>query len=78
MAPESMKKEQVISGDEKGEPKPSVATYTLDTAATLIAVEERTLTAEEAKRLRRKIDWHILPLMCSGSTFTFTFTLRNV
>jgi len=70
----SNEKERSISDDEKEEPKPYATIYTVDTAAILAATEDTTLTPEEAKRLRRKIDWHILPLM--SSVFTFTFTIR--
>ena len=69
----SVEKELSIFSDEKERSKPYVAAYTLDTAATLIAAEDTTLMPEEAKRLRRKIDWHVLPLMFSEHTLTFPF-----
>ena len=69
MATGSIKREQSISSDEKEESKPYAATYTLDTAAILVAAEDVILTPEEANRLRRKIDWHILPLMFGEPTF---------
>ena len=37
----------------------------VDTAAQLAAGIDQELTPEESNRLRKKIDWHILPLMCS-------------
>ncbi|KAF9653218.1 MFS general substrate transporter [Thelephora ganbajun] len=63
MTPGSIDEGRSISSDEKEGSKPYVAAYTLDTAAILVAAEDITLTPEEAKRLRRKIDWHIMPLM---------------
>ena len=66
----SIKREQSISGGEKEESKPYAAIYTLDTAAILVVAEDVTLTPEEANRLRRKIDWHILPLMFGESAIT--------
>ena len=35
-----------------------------DVAARITAGREEVLDEEEGRRLRRKIDWHILPLMC--------------
>ena len=37
----------------------------VDTAAQLVAGEALDLDPAEAERIRKKIDWHILPLMCS-------------
>lgn len=37
----------------------------VDTAAQLVAGEHIELDPAEALRIRRKIDWHILPMMCS-------------
>ena len=37
----------------------------VDTAAQLAAGLDEELTPEEATRIRKKIDWHIMPLMCS-------------
>ena len=37
----------------------------VDTAATLVAGESIQLDAAEGLRIRRKIDKHILPMMCS-------------
>lgn len=37
----------------------------VDTAAQLVAGEHIELDTAEALRIRRKIDWHILPMMCS-------------
>ncbi|KAH9886673.1 MFS general substrate transporter [Cubamyces lactineus] len=42
----------------------AVADRDVDTAAQLVAGIEGELTAEESNRIRKKIDWHILPLMC--------------
>ena len=74
MATDSVEKERSIFSDEKEGSKPYVATYTVDTAAILVATGDVTLTPEEAKRLRRKIDWHVLPLMFRGPTFTSLLT----
>lgn len=70
----SNERDRSTSSGEKEESKPYVAGYTVDTAAILAAAEDTTLTPEEAKMLRRKIDWHILPLM--SSAFTFSLTVR--
>lgn len=43
----------------------AVADQDVDTAARLAAGVDQELTPEESNRLRKKIDWHILPLMCS-------------
>jgi hypothetical protein len=72
MAPDIIEREQSISSDEKKDTKPHAAAYTLDTAAALAANGDITLTPEEGRRLRRKIDWHILPLMFGTLMFTFT------
>jgi len=63
MAPDGVEEERSTPSDEKEKSKHCVPVYTLDTAANLSAAEGVTLTPEEAKRLRKKIDWHILPLM---------------
>ncbi|EIW56362.1 MFS general substrate transporter [Trametes versicolor FP-101664 SS1] len=42
----------------------AVADADVDTAAKLAAGLDQALTPEESDRLRKKIDWHILPLMC--------------
>ncbi|KAI0651041.1 MFS general substrate transporter [Trametes meyenii] len=42
----------------------AVADKDVDTAAQLAAGLDQDLTPEESDRLRKKIDWHILPLMC--------------
>jgi MFS transporter, ACS family, allantoate permease len=39
-----------------------------DTAAGLLAGKDIELDAAEARRIRRKIDWHVMPLMCSTLT----------
>ena len=44
----------------------AVADREVDTAAQLAAALDGELTPEESTRLRKKIDWHILPLMCSA------------
>ncbi|RPD66615.1 MFS general substrate transporter [Lentinus tigrinus ALCF2SS1-7] len=44
--------------------KPHVATQDVDVAAGLTAGKEVSFTPEEAARVRRKIDWHLMPLMC--------------
>ena len=44
----------------------AVADKEVDTAAQLAAGLDE-LSPEEAIRIRKKIDWHILPLMCSKS-----------
>jgi hypothetical protein len=72
MAPGSVEKERFISSIEEKKSKTHVAAFTLDTAATLAYTEDTTLTPEEAQKLRRKIDLHILPLMFSESTFIST------
>lgn len=40
-------------------------TDAVDTGAQLVAGEQIELDPAEATRIRKKIDWHILPLMCS-------------
>lgn len=37
----------------------------LDTGAQLVAGDDLAILNEDIKRVRNKIDWHILPLMCS-------------
>lgn len=37
----------------------------VDTAAQLVAGQDFDLDSAEAARIRKKIDWHILPMMCS-------------
>ena len=75
MTPDGVEEERPTSSDEKEKFKPRVPVYTLDTAANLATGEDVTLTPEEAKRLRRKIDWHILPLM--SSTFVSTSPIKR-
>ena len=41
----------------------------VDTAAQLVAGQDFELDPEEAARVRKKIDWHILPMMCSKFLF---------
>ncbi|KAJ8590946.1 MFS general substrate transporter [Rhizopogon salebrosus TDB-379] len=49
---------------------PTVHKYDVDVGAQLIA-SDTVLTQQEAARLRAKIDWHIMPFMCSKSEITF-------
>lgn len=44
--------------------KPVIESKEVDTAGQLTAGREITFTPEEAARIRRKIDWHLMPLMC--------------
>ena len=44
----------------------ALATKQVDTGAQLVAGEDIELDEAEALRIRRKIDWHIMPLMCSA------------
>ncbi|KAI0957870.1 hypothetical protein AcW1_006123 [Taiwanofungus camphoratus] len=44
--------------------KPIVAAYDVDVAAHLTAGQDITVDPVEAARVRRKIDWHLMPLMC--------------
>ena len=46
---------------------PHVEVSAIDTAAAVVSGDEGELDHEEAMRIRRKIDRHILPLMCSKS-----------
>jgi MFS transporter, ACS family, allantoate permease len=48
---------------------PLVTVKAVDTAAAVVSGNESQLDPEEALRIRRKIDWHILPLMCSECRF---------
>ncbi|KAG2116583.1 major facilitator superfamily domain-containing protein [Suillus discolor] len=47
----------------------------VDVGAQLIAETDSSLTPQEASRLRAKIDWHVIPLMCSKITFMDKTTL---
>lgn len=47
----------------------------VDTAAQLVAGQDVELSPEEALRIRKKIDWHILPMMCSTSSSLLLITL---
>ncbi|KAF8841634.1 MFS general substrate transporter [Paxillus ammoniavirescens] len=53
-----------VARDEKHGHGVSVSTREVDTAAQLVASLSEPLMPEEALRIRRKIDKHILPLMC--------------
>ncbi|TCD70250.1 hypothetical protein EIP91_004151 [Steccherinum ochraceum] len=44
--------------------KPALDSRVVDVAAHLTAGKEIVLEPEEAARIRRKIDWHLMPLMC--------------
>lgn len=44
--------------------RPHAQASTLDTAAALVAGDSGELDPAEAIRIRRKIDLHIMPLMC--------------
>ncbi|EPQ50480.1 MFS general substrate transporter [Gloeophyllum trabeum ATCC 11539] len=56
-------KAQVL--DEKHLQNVSVSTKEVDTGAQLLAGTHIELDEAEAMRIRRKIDWHILPMMCT-------------
>lgn len=43
----------------------------IDVGAQLIAETDSSLTPQEASRLRAKIDWHVIPLMCIMYLITF-------
>ncbi|TFY71367.1 hypothetical protein EVG20_g1640 [Dentipellis fragilis] len=43
----------------------------VDTAAVLVAGTEGDVDPQEAARLRRKLDWHLMPLMCILYLMTF-------
>ncbi|KAG1826874.1 MFS general substrate transporter [Suillus subaureus] len=64
---------------EKKEDHPHVSStvhsYDVDVGAQLIAETDSPLTPQETSRLRAKIDWHIMPLMCSKITFMDKTTL---
>ncbi|KAG1761711.1 MFS general substrate transporter [Suillus occidentalis] len=49
----------------------TVHSYDVDVGAQLIAETDRSLTPQEASKLRAKIDWHIMPLMCIMYLITF-------
>ncbi|KAI0748380.1 MFS general substrate transporter [Daedaleopsis nitida] len=49
---------------EDAQPKPHIANQEVDVAAELAAGNDFVLDPEEAARVRRKIDWHLMPLMC--------------
>lgn len=53
-------------------------TSQVDTGAQLVAGEHFELDPAEATRIRRKIDWHILPLMCSESVSSKRCCLPDV
>ena len=50
----------------------------VDTGAQLVAGEQIELDPAEARRIRKKIDWHILPLMCSTCNVCFTVYAINL
>lgn len=43
-----------------------VAAYDVDVAAQLTSGKDVVVDPAEAARVRRKIDWHLMPLMCSA------------
>ena len=47
----------------------------VDTAAQLAAQLDGELSPEEATRIRKKIDWHIMPMMCSESVHFLFFSM---
>ncbi|KZT19109.1 MFS general substrate transporter [Neolentinus lepideus HHB14362 ss-1] len=51
--------------DEKHAHNVAVSTKEVDTGARLVAGADIELDEAESIRIRRKIDWHILPLMCT-------------
>jgi hypothetical protein len=62
--------DEKLSDDLKHDPKHEahVAVSAVDTAAVLVSGDEFQLDPQEALRIRRKIDRHIMPLMC-GTLF---------
>ncbi|EIM90358.1 MFS general substrate transporter [Stereum hirsutum FP-91666 SS1] len=52
-----------------------VDSYTVDEAAALTAGQDFHVTPEDAARVRRKIDLHLMPLMCREMTFMDKTTL---
>ena len=66
----SAKEGSFSSVDEKKQPADvnvhvAAAEKEVDTAAQLAAALDGEISQEEFDRVRKKIDWHILPLMCS-------------
>nr|GAT56421.1 MFS general substrate transporter [Mycena chlorophos] len=69
MAADEEKRGSVDKGSDSAEARKdehmvSVRTEEVDTGAALVAGKTDELDATEAARILRKIDWHILPLMC--------------
>ncbi|KAH7889599.1 MFS general substrate transporter [Phlebopus sp. FC_14] len=60
------------SSDQHTETRDHPSAFDIDVAAKFIAGTDVVLTADEALRLRRKIDLHIMPFMCS-KFFRITF-----
>ena len=56
----------------------AVADREVDTAAQLVAALNEEITPEESMRLRKKIDWHILPLMCSEYPLVLAYLLPSL
>ena len=56
----------------------AVADREVDTAAQLVAALDEEITPEESERLRKKIDWHILPLMCSEYPLFLAYLLPSL
>jgi len=57
--------EKAEAVDEKHAHNVSVSTKEVDTGAQLVAGADIELDEAESLRIRRKIDWHIMPLMCT-------------
>lgn len=56
----------------------ALATKEVDTGAQLVAGEDIELDEAEALRIRRKIDWHIMPLMCSEYLTTYDLEIMHL
>ncbi|KAJ7859783.1 MFS general substrate transporter [Mycena olivaceomarginata] len=55
-----------------------VSATDIDTAAAIVSGDEFELDPQAAKAVRRKIDWHILPLMCSHALApAFVFWMKR-
>ncbi|KAI0807659.1 MFS general substrate transporter [Fomes fomentarius] len=49
---------------EDAQRRPHVASHDVDVAANITGGQDFVLDPQEAARVRRKIDWHLMPLMC--------------
>ena len=66
-----------LQDDSKYDSKhPHVEVSAVDTAAAVVSGDEGELDHEEAMRIRKKIDRHILPLMCSKLFLLYYLSLR--